>query len=520
MCMMQSQLSDAIICPFFRFICMKRKKGLFYIGMGAMAMAMMASCAEDESFSTLRSDMLSFSVDSVSLDTTFSNVPTPTTSFWVYNRADKGLRCSSIRLENGNQTGFRVNVDGTFLGETAGFQTRDVEVRKGDSIRVFVELTSHTQHADLPQKVEDNLVFTLESGVEQKLNLNAYSWDAVLMRDVRISRDSLIQTAKPVVVYGGMRVDSLATLTVGAGTTLYFHENAGLQVYGTLKTQGVAGKEVVMRGDRIDRMFDYLPYDRTPGQWQGIELMSSSYGNEMTYTDIHSAYNALVVDSSDVSRQKLLLQNSTVHNSQGCGVSLSYAKVQVYNCQLSNALLSPLYVQGGDVDVNGCTVAQFYPFDGRRQSAIGFQAPLPNLTVRNSLITGYHDDEVVWTPPQNGGGPVGEGAREGDASQQVPFNFLFDHCVLRTEKMQTDDSLKFTNVIYEDLMDTIRFGEKHFRLFDTDNLKYDFRLRKESAAIGAADAATSLPTDHNGMRRKEQPDAGCFEYDETGSNSL
>jgi len=477
---------------------MKRKKGFFYIGMGTMALAMMASCAEDESFSTSRGDVLSFSVDSLSLDTTFSNVPTPTATFWVYNRAGKGLRCASVRLEKGNQTGFRVNVDGTYLGETAGFQTRDVEVRKGDSIRVFVELTSHTQYADLPQKVEDNLVFTLESGVEQKINLNAYSWDALLMRNVRISKDSLIQSAKPVVVYGGMRVDSLVTLTVGAGTTLYFHENAGLQVYGTLKTQGVAGKEVVMRGDRIDHMFDYLPYDRTPGQWQGIELMSSSYDNEISYTDIHSAYHGLLVDSSDVSKQKLLMQNATVHNCQGYGVMVDSAKVQLLNCQITNTLQHPLFVHGGDVEVNGCTIAQFYPFDARRETAIGFLPPLPNLLVRNSLVTGYHDDEVVWSEPKEG----------------EPFNFLFDHCVLRTEKMQTDDSLKFTNVIYEDLKDTVKFGEKHFRLFDTDNLKYDFRLRKESAAIGVAAPETSLPVDRNGVRRKETLAAGCYELEE------
>ena len=497
---------------------MKRKKGFFYIvGCGALAAAMLSGCAEDESFSTSRSDVLSFSVDSVSLDTTFSNVPTPTASFWVYNRAGKGLRCSSVRLENGNQSGFRVNVDGTYLGETAGYQTQDVEVRKGDSIRVFIELTSHTQHQDTPRKVEDHLVFTLESGVQQKMNLYAYSWDALMMRNARISRDSLLQSAKPVVVYGGIRVDSMATLTVGAGTQLFFHEDAGMQVYGTLKVKGEAGKEVVMRGDRLDHMFDYLPYDRTPGQWQGIELMSSSYDNEISYADIHSAYSALKVDSGDVSRQKLLLQNSSVHNNQGWGVLIDSAKVQIHDCQLSNALLSPLFVHGGDVEVNGCTIAQFYPFDGRRSTALGFQYPLPQLTVRNSLITGYHDDEVVWTPPSSeGSSSSGAGSSSGGSSSEgsaaeIPFNFLFDHCVLRTEKMQGDDSLKFTNVIYEDVKDTTMYGEKHFVLFDTDNLKYDFRLRKESAAIGKADAATSLPVDRNGLRRKETPDAGCYE---------
>ena len=140
-----------------------------------MATAFMVSCADDESFSSSRTDLLSFSTDTVSLDTTFSNVPTPTRSFWVYNRTGKGLRCSSVRLENGNQTGYRVNVDGSFLGQTAGFQTQNVEVRKGDSIRVFVELTSHQQYQDDPQLVEDNLLFQLESGVQQKINLKAYS---------------------------------------------------------------------------------------------------------------------------------------------------------------------------------------------------------------------------------------------------------------------------------------------------------------------------------------------------------
>ena len=162
------------------------------------------------------------------------------------------------------------------------------------------------------------------------------------------------------------------------------------------------------------------------------------------------------------------------------------------------------------MEVNGCTIAQFYPFDGRRSTALGFQYPLPQLTVRNSLITGYHDDEVVWTPPSSESAS-GDGSSSGGSSAEIPFKFLFDHCVLRTEKMQGDDSLKFTHVVYEDVKDTTMYGEKHFVLFDTDNLKYDFRLRKESAAIGKADPATSLPVDRNGLRRKEMPDAGCYE---------
>ena len=120
---------------------MKKIKAIFYIICVVFGL-MTASCVDDDSFTTTASDVLSFSVDTLSLDTTFSNVPTPTKTMWVYNRAGKGIRCQSVRLESGNQNGFRVNVDGTYLGQTSGFQTQNVEIRKGDSIRVFVELTS------------------------------------------------------------------------------------------------------------------------------------------------------------------------------------------------------------------------------------------------------------------------------------------------------------------------------------------------------------------------------------------
>lgn len=471
-----------------------------WVSMGCIvAMAtLMAACADDDKFSSSRADQLTFSVDTVRLDTTFSNVPTATSSFWVYNRTGKGIRCSTVRLAQGNQTGYRVNVDGSYLGDVAGYQAQDVEIRKGDSIRVFVELTSHSQGADAPQLVEDNLLFCLESGVEQKVNLHAYSWDALLLRNKRVREDEVLQSAQPVVVYGGIRVDSLATLTIGAGTQLYFHENAGLSVYGRLRVLGEKGKEVVMRGDRLDRMFSYLPYDRTPGQWQGIELKSSSYDNEIQYADIHGAYDGIRVDSSDVSRQKLLLENATVHNCQGDGVHLEYAKAQLYNAQITNALQNPLYVHGGDVEVNGCTIAQFYSFDGNRAAAIGLQSPLARLEVRNSLITGYHDREVVWTEPK--------------ANESL--HLLFDYCVLRMPQQTSSDNQKFTNIEYEDVKDTEQYGEKHFRLVDAEQHQFDFRLQKGSAAIGKGDPATSMPTDRNGLPRKGKPSVGCYELED------
>jgi len=464
---------------------MKRKKGFLYIiGVGMAVASLLASCVDDEDFSTSRGDVLSFSVDTLQMDTVFSNVPTPTQSFWVYNRSSGALRCSSVRLRRGGESGYRVNVDGTYLGESVGFQTQDVEILKGDSIRVFVELTAPVQHADEPQKVSDDLVFQLESGVEQKVNLKACSWDALLLGDWQVDEDARLESAKPVLVRGGIRVGENAKLTIAAGTRLFFHEDAGLQVYGSLRVEGERGKEVMMRGDRLDHMFSYLPYDRTPGRWQGIRLKSSSHDNLIQYADIHSAYDGIVVEGNEEggsgdarlklgnASPKLTMLNATVHNCQGFGVKTSSSKVRLMNCLLSNALDNCLCVKGGDVELNGCTLAQFYPFDARHGAALLVEGQETLFSLKNSLVTGYRDNEVEL---------------EDDASA----DFLTS--VVRMGK-------------------GVDVGEKNFRLIDTDNLKYDFHLSDASAAIGAADAATSLAVDRDGVKRTATPSAGCYEY--------
>ena len=61
------------------------------------------ACSDDDSFSTSRNDVLSFSVDTLSMDTLFSGVPSSTKSFWVYNRNSEGLRLAKVRLKRGYQ---------------------------------------------------------------------------------------------------------------------------------------------------------------------------------------------------------------------------------------------------------------------------------------------------------------------------------------------------------------------------------------------------------------------------------
>lgn len=479
---------------------MKLRETTLLISLLMLAFSLQA-CMDDDSFTTSPQNRLTFSIDTLSLDTTFANVPTTTHSFWAYNRSGDGLRCASVRLASGNQTGFRVNVNGTYLGPNVGYQAQNVEIRNEDSIRIFVELTAPFTGKTDPQLVADDLVFTLESGVEQKVNLKAYAWDANLLTSPTISEDATWTGEKPIVIRGSMTISEGATLTLTPGTTLYFHENAGMDVYGRLVSQGMPGQEVVLRGDRLDRMFDYLPYDLTPGLWQGIHFHEESYDNLLEFTDLHSAFTGISCDSADVSRQKLTLRQSTIHNCQGEGLRATHCKVTLENCQLSNTLSHCAAFLGGDIDINGCTLAQFYPFDIDRGAALFFSSaehPLQSLLCRNSLVTGYGED-------------VMKGTR---GTEENAFNYRFENCVIRTPQISEEEASHFTDVEYEDVTDTTRYGEKQFLRIDTELLRYDFHLSEVSTAIGKANPATAPLNDRDGNTRDGAPDIGCYEREE------
>ncbi|MBR1933961.1 MAG: right-handed parallel beta-helix repeat-containing protein [Prevotella sp.] len=433
--------------------------------------AAIAACSDNDSFTTSTSARLTFSADTVKMDTVFSTIGSSTYTFWVYNQGDDGIRLQSVRLGQGNQTGFRVNVDGSYLDNSTGAVAVGLEVRGGDSLRVFVELTAPENMQQEAQLVEDDLLFQLESGVVQRVHLEACAWDAIQWTGKVLRRDTVIESSKPIIVYGGLRIDSAATVTI-RHTTLYFHDQAGIDVYGTLLTDSV-----LMRGDRLDHMFDYLPYDRVSGQWRGVTIHSSSFHNELVATEIRNAENALVCDSAALSadRQRLYMERCVIHNSKGAGLEVNSSYVGLLDCQFSNTLGDCLAVYGGIVVMQGCTLAQFYPFSADRGVALRLcnykgEAPcaLEYFKCSNSIVTGYADDVVMG------------GTLQGDSI--TPFVFLFENSLLRTPVVE-DDTVSYVRILWESPSDSIQ-GKKHFVLVDEQNLKYDFHLDSLSTAQG------------------------------------
>ena len=409
---------------------------------------LLASCSDNDSFSSDASHRLMFTCDTVRMDTLFAQVPSSTYSFWVHNQSGDGLRLRTVRLERAGQSGFRANVDGTFLNPVVN----DLEIRKGDSLRVFVEVTAAENTSSDPQLQEDNLLFTLESGVVQKVNLRTYIWNAEQWQNVDIITDCTIETSTPIVIYGGINVSEGATLTI-KNTTLYFHDGAGINVSGAL-----IAENVTMRGDRLDHMFSNLPYDRISGQWKGITVKPKADGCQFTDCVIRNAMDALHCDSTTV-----VLTNTIVHNSKGFGLWAHDSEVTISNSVLSNALNDCVALLGCQATIDHATLPQFYPLSATRGAALRFapsdKKPI-ELLCTNTLATGYADNVVMDDVDEDS-------------------DYYFENCLLRTPEVEDTELVK--DVIWEKKDDDIQ-GTKHFLLVDGDNLIYDFRLKEESPA--------------------------------------
>jgi hypothetical protein len=150
-------------------------------------------------------------------------------------------------------------------------------------------------------------------------------------------------------------------------------------------------------------------------------------------------------------------------------MNVTNAHVRMEYCQLSNAMGHCLAVNGGIVEIENCTLAQFYPFVGGRGAALYFTnqfAPLYNVICSGSILTGYDDDVVMGYM----------------APDELPFNYSFDNCLLRTPVV-ADEPQHFSNIIWESPKDSIQ-GKDNFIKIDEDNLEYDFHLDSISPAVG------------------------------------
>ncbi len=474
---------------------------------------LLAACSDYESFSDNPSFRLEFSADTIAFDTLISTIPSSTKTLYAFNNNGNGMRISTIQLEGGAESRFRVNVDGRFLADGIW---HDFEVLKHDSLVVRIEMTPPEVGSNEPLYFTDKLHFILENGARQTVVLSGGAIDAYIQKGgLIIKENTTLLTDKPYVVYDSLVVMPEATLTLSEGTTLMFHDKAALHVYGKLLVQGSIEKPVVLRGDRMDHMFDYLRYDNTPSRWEGIVIHRGSYGNSLFQCDIHSSCFGIICEDTeqvtpDEKNLSVTLDCCILHNIGGDGLQLNNCVSKATNTQISNTLGHTVSINGGSHTFVYCTLAQFYPFTANRGDALHLASSeagseyglLRKAHFVNCVITGYGEDVIM-----------GENIpTDGSCS------YLFHHCFLNTPAV--DDEEHFKACVFDRDKkkgeDEKLVRQDNFVLFDTENFIYDFTPKDSSMIRSLADKSyEGLPlVDRWGSSRlaDEGPDAGCYEY--------
>jgi hypothetical protein len=461
------------------------------------------SCKKEDKISDNPSIKLSFSADSVVFDTVFTSIGSATKQFRVYNTSDSKIKISNLRLGMGDQSAYRINVDGE-----AGNSFSDIEISSGDSIYIFVRVTINPKDENNPYVVEDDIHF-LTNGNEQSIKLIAWGQDAVyILPDTyvtglppfKIVADSLETvhwtSDKPYVIYGYAVIDSYGKLIIDEGTSVYFHEGGGLWSYvdGELNVLGTVDNPVTFQGDRLEP-----EYSNVPGQWDRIWLMESRTGHDHIINNaiIRNGFIGLQTESfTRITENKVQLHNVIIENMNGIGIFARIFVIEATNTVVSNCGAYNLALTGGGYyEFTHSTIAGYWPFSVRNTPAVfinnflvdTLNNPLPipiNFTFNNSIIYGYNKDEF-------------ETEMDGGADSL----YFFNNSMLKTS-FDISNTEIYTNVLK---------NEDPLFLSIENN---DYRIDSLSPAVGKADIAISetVPNDILGNPRLPLPDIGAYQF--------
>ena len=177
------------------------------------------------------------------------------------------MKVSSIRSATGDQSMFRLNVDGL-----PGRSFSDVEIGADDSIFIFVEVTVDPNNQNTPLVVTDSILFETNGNLQ---DIDLVAWGRMLISKAAgpaLPRSSFWIVTIPGTTISRMLsmaalVDSACTLTINAGTNVHHIPARASSSYppGHSSVEGTTGSPVTIQGDRLG--FDY---QEIAGQWDRI----------------------------------------------------------------------------------------------------------------------------------------------------------------------------------------------------------------------------------------------------------
>ncbi len=446
-------------------LCLKAKCSAMSTGFALLfVVVLLSGGCRKEVITTDPNSKLAFSRDTVQFDTVFSTIGSATREFLIFNSSNRAIRISRIELSGGASSLFRINVDGI-----PGDVHEDVEIRGGDSIYVFVEVTVDPNSDLLPYVVEDSIIL-LTNGNRQSVLLVAWGQNANFYSGQRICDEVWLDNL-PYVIYNYIQVDSGCTLTIREGCRVHFHARSGILVDGSLIVEGRPDSVVTFLQDRLEPFFRELP-----GQWDGIYFLRGSTNNLLRHAVIKNSREGLLCGFSKSSNlgdfnagnmPEVRLENVIIQDIQGNGILSLRSNIRadntlIYNCGASNAAL----LLGGRYDFRHSTLANFGSITISHQTPILalsnffnfgqdeggadiiLEGDLEDAFFRNVIVEGniIRDQEILIAN------------REGGAE----FNHLFSHSLLRTRL--SSDTLNSFNCIFNESPLFVDRSERNYRL--------------------------------------------------------
>jgi hypothetical protein len=470
----------------------------------AAVLCLFAGCSEYHTSDdpTLR---LAFSTDTLSFDTVFTAQGSATAQMKVYNRNASALLIDRVWLKDGKA--YRVNID----GEPDADKWRDIQINGHDSLYLFIRVKIDPLDQDNPVLVTDQLCFHLKNGHTQEVELEAYGQDVKRIGHKgcgRTDTTSMAFTAeRPYLIFDTLIIRE--NMLLEAGTTVYMHNGACIYVGGDVTAAGTVKNPIVFRGDRLDRLFDSVPYAFASGSWNGIYLQGTpAQKYELQYVDILSGNIGLYSynDGKGATLPHLTMNGCRIHNHSMYGLVLVNTDATVTNSEISNCASYCVYCAGGTQRFFHTTVASYFGFTNIRIQSVAkddvaavFIDNLDKTThtttsFYNSIITGYLSNQLVVATPFD---------------QYYPGEFIGNY--LKTDSLDIPNARDNT---YWQKTDTTALFVNDFYKYK-EYIYYNFHLDSISPAIGIADSllAVPYPSDRDGFSRAGiKPDAGCYQH--------
>ena len=425
---------------------------------------------------------LSFSTDTVFFDTVFTSVGSANKRIKIYNKDQKAVRVSSIKLSGESGSYFSLIINGSPVN-----QKTDLQIDGNDSISIYVKVKINPDDQYHPFIVQDSILF-LTNGNKQSVPLIAYGQNAIFIDNQLIVASSTWTSTLPYIISRSVTIAPGATLNIRPGARILFHGTSSMNVLGSLVAEGTKERPVIFASDRLEPY-----YSEEPGQWDGIRFYSSSGNSSLRNALIKNAIVGITVDSLSLnSAPKLVVSNCTIKNMQAAGLAGYGAEIDAFNNLFYNCGQYLFYgVGGGKYNLKHNTFAGYNYELARITPAVyfsdlsaGYSSGNLNVELVNNIVWGNLANEILI---------------ENKTGFTLASNV--SHNILRTTVHTFDDQLNQLNVD---------------PLFINPNIG-NFELQAASPALKkGADLRMDnhfnlLGRDLNNITRSFPFDLGCFE---------